>query len=347
MAHSKSFFGLRRGSTKSLTFQVLDGQQITKDRVEKPRNPRTAQQMWQRMLMATISAMYSSGKQIFDHSFAGYSYGLKNMGAFMSRNLDRIKTPFGVDNAGYGYCDYRDRTTQPGSYQVSEGSLPPTTNGVQLNKLSPAANVGTLLVLGPSGDPTGSYVRISDHVAQNGDAYEFDIAGFAQAYGIPVDGYLTIIALVGNNPEDGYQIDTEFGFARLHYPTNTAKVVLSGEDATARNKAAFAAIRERMQVEVLDGFQASFTPSEDSSDWNEIQVWFNAMFADYTELKSVLCYAVIASQKQDKVWQRSTEFFQLPSYIRLNEANTAFSTYPVETAKVLNGGDPRDAIEEV
>lgn len=34
MAKSSTYFGLRRGSTKSLTFSVADGKQITKDRVE-------------------------------------------------------------------------------------------------------------------------------------------------------------------------------------------------------------------------------------------------------------------------------------------------------------------------
>ena len=48
MAKSKSFFGLRRGSTKSLTFQVLDGVQITKDRVSEVKNPRSVSQMKQR-----------------------------------------------------------------------------------------------------------------------------------------------------------------------------------------------------------------------------------------------------------------------------------------------------------
>ena len=32
MAKSPNFFGLRRGSTKSQTFSVVDGNQITKDR---------------------------------------------------------------------------------------------------------------------------------------------------------------------------------------------------------------------------------------------------------------------------------------------------------------------------
>lgn len=51
MAKSASFFGLRRGSTKTLTFSVLDGQQITKDRVTEVKNPRTDMQMQQRCLM--------------------------------------------------------------------------------------------------------------------------------------------------------------------------------------------------------------------------------------------------------------------------------------------------------
>ena len=40
MAKSKSFFGLRKGSTKSHTYSTLDGQQITKDRVYDNRRRR-------------------------------------------------------------------------------------------------------------------------------------------------------------------------------------------------------------------------------------------------------------------------------------------------------------------
>ena len=54
MAKSQTFFGLRKGSTKSLTFSVLNGQQVTKDRVIGGKNPRTESQMIQRVLMNTI-----------------------------------------------------------------------------------------------------------------------------------------------------------------------------------------------------------------------------------------------------------------------------------------------------
>ena len=65
MAKSKSFFGLRTGSTKSLTFQVYRGQQITKDRV-RVSNPRTEAQMTQRALIPIVAAARSALKGLVD-----------------------------------------------------------------------------------------------------------------------------------------------------------------------------------------------------------------------------------------------------------------------------------------
>lgn len=97
MAKSKSFFGLRRGSTKSLTFQVLDGVQITKDRVTEVRNPRTNRQLYQRAIMATILMMYSAGKSIFDHSFQGKSVGAQCQRTFMSINAKMLREALAND----------------------------------------------------------------------------------------------------------------------------------------------------------------------------------------------------------------------------------------------------------
>lgn len=59
MATSKSFFGQRRGSTKTHTFATLRGEQITKDRQEAPRDPRTTAQMRQRMVVKMCQNMGS------------------------------------------------------------------------------------------------------------------------------------------------------------------------------------------------------------------------------------------------------------------------------------------------
>ena len=87
MAKSKSFFGLRTGSTKSLTFQVYRGQQITKDRVTRISNPRTESQMTQRALIPIVAASRAALKGLVDHSFEGVAYGDQSLKLFSSLNL--------------------------------------------------------------------------------------------------------------------------------------------------------------------------------------------------------------------------------------------------------------------
>lgn len=92
MAQSKSFFGLRRGSTKSLTFSVYNGKQVTKDRVTEVKNPRSSMQMAQRAYMASALKAYAAMKSICDHSREGVSYGQKTMNAFVSDNINLLRS---------------------------------------------------------------------------------------------------------------------------------------------------------------------------------------------------------------------------------------------------------------
>ena len=107
MAKSKSFFGLRAGSTKSLTFQVYRGQQITKDRVYRVSNPRSEAQMTQRALIPIVAAARSALKGLVDHSFEGVAYGEASLREFSKQNLraGALKvtsySPNGVSNPGF------------------------------------------------------------------------------------------------------------------------------------------------------------------------------------------------------------------------------------------------------
>ena len=107
MAKSKSFFGLRTGSTKSLTFQVYRGQQITKDRVYRVSNPRTEAQMTQRALIPIVAAARSALKGLVDHSFEGVPYGEASLKEFSKQNLRAgalsvtSYSPNGVSNPGF------------------------------------------------------------------------------------------------------------------------------------------------------------------------------------------------------------------------------------------------------
>lgn len=92
MAKSNGFFTLRRGSTKSLTFSVYNGKQITKDRVSSVSNPKSQRQQYQRAIMATCMAAYSAMKAIEDHAFQGKGKGSENQREFMSRNLNKMRS---------------------------------------------------------------------------------------------------------------------------------------------------------------------------------------------------------------------------------------------------------------
>lgn len=123
MAKSKGFFGLRSGSTKNFTFSELNGQQITKERVYKVKNPRTLQQMRQRMVMATVSAGYSYLKEICDHSFEGFGVGSPCMSEFMRLNLDALKAKAQNDSAVVAFNAFQDKNINPIPFMVSKGSL--------------------------------------------------------------------------------------------------------------------------------------------------------------------------------------------------------------------------------
>ena len=117
MAKSKSFFGLRTGSTKSLTFQVYRGQQITKDRVTRISNPRSDAQMRQRAIIPIVAASRAALKGLVDHSFEGVAYGDASLKKFSELNLRAgalevlSYSPNGVSNPGFA------------TLQVSAGSL--------------------------------------------------------------------------------------------------------------------------------------------------------------------------------------------------------------------------------
>lgn len=120
MAQSKSFFGLRRGSTKTLTFSVYNGKQVTKDRVYNVKNPRSSMQMKQRAIMATALRGYSALKEICDHSFEGITYGQKSMNYFVAENARMIRAAAPNVNLSLSKGN-----SVSNAYIISKGSLPP------------------------------------------------------------------------------------------------------------------------------------------------------------------------------------------------------------------------------
>ncbi|MBQ3174034.1 MAG: hypothetical protein IJB56_07000 [Alistipes sp.] len=193
MAKSKSFFGLRRGSTKTLTFQVNNGKQITKDRVYDVKNPRTQEQMVQRMVMATASAAYAVMKQIVDHSFQGITYGQMNMAEFIRLNAKKLRENLGAADPVMCYNKYQDRNIAPGEYIMSAGSA---SDFKTLPEVA-AAEVTT-------GDAIQIALTLTSGTALNGD-------NLAAKYGFKIGDLMTVCYLRYNSSAEKWV----FGFARF------------------------------------------------------------------------------------------------------------------------------------
>lgn len=192
MAKSNSFFGLRRGSTKSLTFAVNDGMQITKDRVTQVKNPRSKAQMAQRCLLKTISLAYASMKSILDHSFEGVSYGALSMRHFQSINFNLVKAARFATAKTIGYAKYGDSTPNLGQYVIAQGSLN-----------QPNFNAFTLAVQG-----SGISIAVSDVTT---------VADFATKLGIGLGEMITICAQIQSNKNA-----VAFAWVRFTLPSNAA-----------------------------------------------------------------------------------------------------------------------------
>lgn len=170
MAKSSTFFGLRRGSTKSLTFAVSNGKQVTKDRVSVVKNPRSQAQMVQRAIMKTASSAYNAGKEIFDHSFEGTTYGQPSMSLFRSLNSQLLRQS--LPNINISEWEAASNDIYPNAYIVSKGTLPTahakftgsSLHAVTGAPLEPYAQDALLKALGAQvGDMLTVLIIDSDH----------------------------------------------------------------------------------------------------------------------------------------------------------------------------------------
>ena len=173
MAKSKSFFGLRTGSTKSLTFQVYRGQQVTKDRVYRVSNPRTEAQMKQRAIIPIVAASRVALKGLVDHSFEGVNYGNDSLKKFSELNLRSgalqvaSYSPNGYSNPGFAHLMVSKGTLNDGgvTIETDEGN----TTVVYTYKTSD--NTDLKFKAAKAGDKADAVLRtLADWGAANCDA---------------------------------------------------------------------------------------------------------------------------------------------------------------------------------
>lgn len=227
MAKSKSFFGLRRGSTKSHTYSILNGQQITKDRVQTVANPKTQKQQYQRAIMATVMAAYSEMKEIEDHAFQGKKKGSENQREFMSRNLVAMRNAFlsyqdnntAVANQKYFAVGPKTPTVLPAEWILSHGTMEEQS-----------------FLVYEDGNHTFRSPNITSYTSVSG-GYQSTLGQIADDLGIVPGMQITFVCVNATNGPRIYEVDSadyagyhdfKFRFCRLAFKQfDRAQIVAS------------------------------------------------------------------------------------------------------------------------
>ena len=308
MAKSKSFFGLRTGSTKSLTFQVYRGQQITKDRVTRVANPRTTLQMEQRSKLPIAAAARSALKGLVDHSWEGVPYGEQSLRTFSSKNLSAGALKV------YSYASPDAPSPGIAEYQVSQGSLRGFTVdakhvGEDIVYFSLTANIGNGPVVPamPKGTKGSTVLyHLMSYFAEN--KIDGLRAGQQLTFLILNVPYYKVLDYVGGSNSGTYQVPvTRFDVARLIMPDiskitdidtyhdDNDQFVLESE-VSGQGSNGFVLRRQ-------DGFAIAFFFDDHKFGF---KCYFNKTGESSTASAISVASALIVSELVNGVWKRST-----------------------------------------
>ena len=349
MAKSKSFFGLRTGSTKSLTFQVYRGQQITKDRVTRVANPRSTLQMEQRSKLPIVAAARSALKGLVDHSWEGVPYGEQSLRTFSSKNLSAGALKV------YSYASPDAPSPGIAEYQVSQGSL----RGFNVTTDSQTVNFGLPAHIGE-----GQVVPAMPKGTKGSTVIYHLMSYFAEhkIYGLSAGQQLTFLTLnvpyyktlkyVGGSDSGTYDVPvTQFAVARLIMPD----ISMISDISTYHDDNDDFELFEEVSGEggntfVLrrnDGFFISFKATDHS-------FWFTCWLTKgYPGQNITVASALIMSELVNNVWKRSTS-----NLIVANGANnelvkrvfsfdqwtSLYAPKQIVTSKYLNNGAEKTGI---
>lgn len=102
---------------------------IIADNTKKPKNPKTINQVLQRVLLNTVSQAYSAMQPLLCHAFEGVAEGAKSMAEFQKLNLAYFRqraAEVGSDNLGnyVNFVPVGEKGVRPAAFIISNGKLP-------------------------------------------------------------------------------------------------------------------------------------------------------------------------------------------------------------------------------
>ena len=191
-----------RGKRGGVVYYRSNGQQMSRPRVTEIKNPKTAKQAVQRMVLATASKITSSLRPIVDHSFEGTKIGETSVRLFQSRTMNALRNAAAwVLNGtleGAPVCNYALKGAPIAgcleAMYISCGRL--SMNGYEAGE-----NVVDIALSAP----------LSESGIRNADAYAAELAKF----GLKPGDQLTFVAYSMNNDLNVATFENEVNVADM------------------------------------------------------------------------------------------------------------------------------------
>lgn len=288
MSKGNLFLGQARGAVGDVVFTRVDGEQVTRSRNRHPKNPQTAIQLLQRVLMKTNSLAYSMFSDIADHSFQGKQQGTPNQSEFTRMNIAFMRQELAqlindndpeeiMNDQDTNYAGKDNTLPVLRPYIMSDGNLTPIScsggrNGFIIDVFS-ASDWSTT--------PTGSGPSYNDLI---------------QAMGLQRGDQLTFLfGYVDDTTEDASLVD--FRYSRLILEPNDGDMA----------KSVFEPMSQGSPVSVFN------TTSGNARNEGNIYIGGGGEImgfgadTEYTtaQARTLACFGVIVSRQNGGVWQRS------------------------------------------
>lgn len=326
MAKVNGIFSTKlQGKVGSVVYRVRKGTNIVSEKPSSVANPRTSGQQYNRMVMRTVAAAYSSLKEICDHSFEGVSKGSMSQALFMRENIRLMQ------GKSHNFNLRRNTWMIPNNYLLSKGSL----ENIPLSKpqaLRQEAGKDNISGTGNEVSYMGIYFGLNgigkaietSMVEYHDSKNDIKLKYILNALGIKQGQQLTFVtnyvpknySLVSN--ADVTQPTTKTAFARIIFNEEAGAEGKVALEAVAwdnqSNPTVFAFKPERFTAESV-GFEhlrivkCTSAVQQFGSYWNLMYIPDDIEMDYYTkEGIYVGGAAVIVSEKNGNTWKRSTTY---------------------------------------
>lgn len=312
MAKGIDINGQLRGKRGGMVYYRANGQQISRARNFSPKNPKSAKQAVQRMILATAAKVAAAYKPIVNHSFEGIREGELSIRHFRALLMKRARNVVAV------YINGDESQSAAANFALKGAPIVGAVDGMQLS-------TGSLSALNYVVAGGSIFHNATAAIPEQVSSYE-QYAAALQLLGLQPGDQLTFIVQYRNPkaPVAEFNGQTQFAqivrYARITFKSNPtiteATTLIVGE--------AF----NPLFVETSEGLLPGVSRSSNNISYDVNQDGLDLMGA-----------ALIRSQKSETGWRYSNAEFKADADTL--DANDAIDVYPsyMADATPVNVGD--------